>query len=153
LRFDAKLSSGVETAIKHWRRDKTMVKALIIFLALGTFNLFASENPYTLESSVSKESLELKIATIATFESSCALGVIRMNITRAIGFQPGIIDLLVVPTKSCTQNSGPNSMIFTLPRGNALPKIPDGFYQILINGEFYQTIDVLPNRGSETGNG
>ncbi|HAZ14127.1 MAG: hypothetical protein A2X86_02825 [Bdellovibrionales bacterium GWA2_49_15] len=130
-----------------------MMKTILIFLFLGVFSSFADENTFVLDSSVSKRALRLKITTVAMFETSCELTSARLSITGAQGFRPGVIDIVVGVTKKCVDLQGPHWMILDLPRGKELPLLPSGFYQIYIDGKSYQTIDVLPDRGSETGNG
>lgn len=130
-----------------------MTKALFLFLLLGTFNIFANESSYVLEYSLSKKSLTLKISTVAIFETSCELNTTGLNIVGPDGFNPGVIDVVIIPTSNCREIQAPHSMTLELPRGKTLPQIPNGFYNIYINGQFYQAILVLPGRGSETGNG
>lgn len=86
----------------------------------------------------------LYVRTVHEEPSICPLIISKMEIKKMMKNQNGAISLTVIkdPDAICLMAFGHRSGSFTFEKGKELPMIPEGRYQLQINGLSYGYLDV-----------
>ncbi|MBT7668529.1 MAG: hypothetical protein HN623_03050, partial [Bdellovibrionales bacterium] len=123
---------------------------LTLFFIFFTFTSYASlsnsddsanksfTGPFTLESQIDQQALSLTISTITIHTTSCVPDVTSLKLQLPGPGHRGRIEITTDDLRDafCINRVGTHAITVELSRGDALPAIPNGEYELYINGEF-----------------
>jgi hypothetical protein len=115
-------------------------------------NLFG---PFTLESQVDQQVVIINISTITINSITCTPNIAALSIQLPTTESSGRIEIITgdLTDAYCMDSFGTHTITMELPRGETLPFIPNGEYEVYLNNEYVDSVTLLGRGGQETGNG
>lgn len=138
------------------------MKSILLILALVlTFNTMASElgrgivsdERFQLTTLNFSDRIVFALITTNEYNNSCMLDAKSIKIEKGSRNEAGLIEIQTeINFRSCLMTVGKHYGEIELIKGQYLPSLPNGSYEIIIDGESYGYLK-LSGRGFEIGNG
>lgn len=140
------------------------MKKTLKFLLLAMSSLLALKGfcdwgeSYSTSYHINSNQIILNISTTHDHQAMCKLQAHALKLTTPdkTTNRPGTIDIQIKANCElpCQQAIGPYQGQIIFERGAALPKLPAGSYEMIINGNKQEQLLIVPPiRGTEIGNG